>query len=153
VQRSGIPEIRFSQRSRGILLDDLDRLIAVHAMPAAKVAQWPGQWVQRTSAPLSEGQAAEDIAKRRTALEAADIPLAKGEDPLVYLTEIMIDETQPRDVRMKAARELAPYKHARKTENTNINKTRYVVALSSGEVSMDEWLARAKPAEKKETHH
>ena len=28
---SQIPEIRFSQRSRGILLDDIDRLIAAHA--------------------------------------------------------------------------------------------------------------------------
>jgi len=27
----GIPEIRFTQRSRGILLDDLDKLIAAHA--------------------------------------------------------------------------------------------------------------------------
>ena len=85
--------------------------------------------------------------RRRAALEAAGIGVEETDDPLVNLLAISIDKSYPFDVRMKAMVEALPYVHARKTENVNINNTRYVVALPDGEISMEEWQRRVRPAE------
>lgn len=85
-------------------------------------------------------------------MEAAGIPMWKGGDAVDFLELNMRNENLPLNERIAIAKDLAPYQRARKTENVNINDTRYVVALPDGEISMEEWQRRVKP-EAEETRH
>ncbi len=79
------------------------------------------------------------------ALKASGVPIYDG-DAHAYLMAVYKNESLPTETRMDAAKAAVRFEKPAKTENTNLgDNTRYLVALPSGEVSMDEWKAKYAP--------
>jgi hypothetical protein len=87
-------------------------------------------------------------------LKATGVKMWEGGDPVDFLKLYMRNEDLYLKLRLEIARDIARYFRAAKTENVNVNNTRYVVALPDGEISMDEWQKRTKPTadDKKAVH-